>query len=247
MLDLHFLPATELPDLLGNWIGPVEYETVEGGYEVLCCVNGRFNSGTVRMDTDRVRLASLRPESLDHVARVMARGLRCPRYKGDGFGGTLDPCPASCPDCHGTGYLRKPSPIYHLTDAARTNALPPLVIAQAVGWSVRSVARGGEVLRGVLSDYREEELIGPRGARVMYQTRSRATIMRNHPFRIASVGPDGWHVDTTLPPERGGSSPVTFAHGPETGKAGRAAADRAALAHNFATLDPSGATFPELT
>ena len=139
------IPADAIAGLLVGWTGPVEYRDALGEWGPTCCDNGRWLGVAVHMDPDRIRLNCLRPEVQARVGSVLAAGVRCP---------ACDPanCPcrkSHCRRCDGTTYLRKPSPIHHLTDAIRTGALSNQHIAEAVAWSVRSVARGGEVLRGV--------------------------------------------------------------------------------------------------
>ena len=124
-----------------------------------------------------------------------------------------------------------------------------------VAWSVLAVARGGEPPRCVLDEWRTERLVCGRNTpgadehgNVECATRSyKAAPRRFGSWRRASVTPDGWYLETTERIPDGGSATISYVKGPETGDAGRAVADAAALAAGYALLnDDSTLTLPSL-
>lgn len=139
------IPADALAGLLDDWCGPAFCYDARG--QVIALYTGG------KHDVSKVRLDCLRPEVQDHVGRVLAAGVRCEACGGRGsVRASVQPgCDGECPEPCGcdAGWTRKPSPIHHILDAARPGALSNQHIAEAVAWSVRNVARGGEVLRGV--------------------------------------------------------------------------------------------------
>lgn len=158
--DLHLLPADALPDLLTGCNITIEaYVGPDCGWIPCPMVDG--HAGWALHAGLPKRLDLTRPEALDHVARVLARGVRCDLCGGtaaSAYAVSLGARSSPCPHCTGSGYLRPPAPVWHLLDAERTGVLSRRHIAEAVGWSVRSVALGGRPLQGVLGSWEWCEL-----------------------------------------------------------------------------------------
>lgn len=211
------IPADAIAGLLVGWTGPVEYRDALGEWGPTCCDNGRWPGAAVHMDPDRIRLDCLRPEVQARVGRVLAAGVRCAACSGPAV--LRDD---RCPDCDDYGYLRKPSPIWHILDAARTNTLSNQHIAEAVAHSVRNVARGGEVLRNIKGDWSPL----PDGLGV-----ARADVI-GEGTACWVTRKSGWLS--------------AGKRGPETGPEGRAKADAALLAANIAYIDGGALVLPDL-
>lgn len=233
--------ADALAGLIVGWTGPVDYldyEAAENGetdepewspaivnalgmvwYEAEDC-----SWRPVYRERPELRLDCLRPEVQARVGRMLAAGVGCEACGGRGsVQASAQPgCDGECPEPCGcdAGWTRKPSPIHHILDAARTNALSNQHIAEAVAWSVRSVARGGEVLAGIRG---EREPIAP-----LAETRP---IITGRSITIV-VSDWGWKCGNH--------------RGPETGHEGRAKADAALLAANIAYIDSGALVLPTL-
>lgn len=161
--------------------------------------------------------------SLNHEVRVLL-----PRALGGEQGETVEEtaCPRSghltlaasgsdCPDCDGTGKIRRTVP------AAEASA-------KLLAASVAGVVAGRGVVQGVLSAWDE-------GFGVRWNDRGSMIAFADDPLDDIAPVPGarkGWMI--RLP-----QSAEPLASGPETGPAGRAAADAAALALGWALLDPS--------
>lgn len=232
------IPADAIPGLLVGWTGPVDMlglrlalpdEWVTTAYG-----NGGMANGA---DPKRLRLNCLRPEVQDHIGRVLAAGVRCAACGGRGsVRASVQPgCDGECPEPCGcdAGYLRKPAPIHHILDSARTNALSPQHIAEAVAWSVRSVARGGEVLVDVAREW--ESAHGGKyeyswkGWRRVLVAGYQQAIVRDEMFGRPTM-PAGWSFGNR--------------RGPETGPEGREKADAACLAANIGFIDGGALVLP---
>ncbi len=157
------IPATD--EMLAGYAGPCDWLDLffcdEGNWVRSLYGPGGMANGT---SAARVRLPLLESGALDHALRYLAAGVRCPMRVGQRCGENIaagewvsygEPSshlrviPAQCPRCNGTGYLRHPTPAWHLRDTASGGTLTAQVAAEAVAWSVASVERGGGVLRGV--------------------------------------------------------------------------------------------------
>ena len=252
--DAAYIPADDV--ILRGYCGPCEIQIRmddEGppDWMIAACVGGgverAFWADQTVLVADRfyVRLYQLSVVRLDpalapvrdHIARVMAEGVRCPRCHGDGT--IPDPMqihPPMCQDCSGFGYLPPPSPIEHLLDRPGSR-LTADESAACVAWSYRSWRVGGPVLRGVIAPYYDAidngwgrvDCVGA-GVSVGVYPRAREN---GQGWRVIFHGTD--------------DTPDIEVSGPETGPDGRACADRAALAHNFALLNDDGSvTTPDL-
>lgn len=175
-----------------------------------------------------LRLPTARPEVRSQIARVMAAGERCSTC----VGGEVDvgnDVPSKCGRCNGTGYTRKPDPIWHLLPATESpTGLPPELAASSPGLIACSVARvavGLGVVRGVLLPWHER---------------------RTGAYRSTVDGPDPdspWEARVLRTPLQGGravSWQAVAGSGPEPGDAGKALADAAALAAGFALVNAAG-------
>lgn len=229
-----YIPADDV--LLRGYCGPCEIQIRmddEGppDWMIAACVGGgverAFWADQTVLVADRfyVRLYQLSVVRLDpalapvrdHIARVMAEGVRCPRCHGDGT--IPDPMqihPPMCQDCSGFGYLLPSAPIEHLLDRPGSR-LTAAQAAACVAWSYQSWRRGGAVLRGIRGPWEETfDIYGGHRCGSM-----RRLIVSSDRFdRDLHVG---------------------------LGVTDRCEADRTALAHHFALLhDDNSVTTPEL-
>ena len=222
-----YIPADDV--LLRGYCGPCEIQIRmddEGppDWMIAACVGGgverAFWADQTVLVADRfyVRLYRLSVVRLDpalapvrdHIARVMAEGVPCHICLRAKF-----PDAPACATCRGSGYILPPTPIEHLLDrpGSRLTAEQSAVL---VGWSWTSWRRGGAALQGYIV------LSGERGGH---------GIDWNGTFLDLAVHSTGWCITRGIRYD-------LIAEGPEMGEAGRAAADRAALAANIALLNP---------
>lgn len=236
MSDLRHLPADDV--ILRGYCGPCDRYQLDWEEGVVVAVFEAqadvclFGYGLLlRTPFTLIRFDLTLSPVRDHIARVMAEGVGCPRCHGDGT--IPDPMqihPPMCQDCSGFGYLLPSAPIEHLMDR-HGSRLTAAQSAACVAWSYRSWRVGGPVLRGVIRPrsvfYQGNGWLGAHGYTVKGAPDSRVT-KRTW----------GWRI---------GPGNIPLASGPETGSEGRACADRAALAHNFALINDDGSvTTPEL-
>ena len=252
-----YIPADDV--LLRGYCGPCEIQIRmddEGppDWMIAACVGGgverAFWADQTVLVADRfyVRLYRLSVVRLDpalapvrdHIARVMAEGVRCPACGGRGWSGTV--VGDRCSHCTG-GYLLPPSPIEHLMDR-HGSRMTAAQSAACVAWSYRSWRRGGAMLRGVLTSWASMAPHFPDAAhaRNAVSLGSTGDGVGGRPGReVAVCHPTPGRVGWFLLAAHAASA------GPETGPDGRACADRAALAHNFALINDDGSvTTPEL-
>lgn len=220
--DLHLLPADALPDLLTGCNITIEaYVGPDCGWIPCPMVDG--HAGWALHAGLPKRLDLTRPEALDHVARVLARGVRCDLCGGtaaSAYAVSLGARSSPCPRCTGSGYLRPPAPVWHLLDAERTGALSRLHIAEAVGWSVRA----GRALPAVYGPWTRWGSAGLLEGLVQYDRRP-----------VAGTGPVVSYFDGR--PRSGGRAEWMLT---------RAEADVVALRHG-GRIDGETLTLPEIT
>lgn len=217
------IPADLLPGLLDGWCGPVEvYEPTWADREQPSEWRVKFAPSQIgligRMD---MRLDLTRPEAAWRLCVVLAAGARCRSCDGMGAvacgpGGSEVPC--LCDD----GYLRKPAPAWHLLPVKYGGQLPDSLAqhsAALLGCHARRVAAGKETL-GLLGNWRPADSMPER------QFRPRWTPDGNNDNAYTICEPRGWRYGFCK--ECGG---------PETGDAGMALADEAALKAGWALVD----------
>lgn len=180
------------------------------------------------------------PAVRDHIARVMAAGVKCRRCHGSGE--IPDPHqarPPRCPDCSGTGYLLRPAPIEHLLDRPGS-CLTADCSAALVAWSARSWLRGGPVLVDIAGEWCVEDDGRVRRRGLLVRFRFGAVV---HTEADDGIGWVVFNSDVRAGPLNIG--PLVLASGPETGAEGRACADRALLAAHIAYIDNGSVVLPE--
>ena len=243
------LPADTLPGMLVGWTGGLVLDGES------CVVMGRdddypnqwllsrpqgwdvmnVTTWCRSAETHELSLDLRRPEVRDRLARVLADGVKCEhdceqwpqRANMSGHEWVVCSRCGAHTDKGEIGYLRKPAPVWHLLDAERAGILSPEHVGIAIGWSVRSVAAGGEVLRGVLPEWRTQT------------HEDWSTSMRGDPASdvLVIVGTERWGLYVNGP---------CVAGGPETGPEGRSCADRAALLAGFGYIEAGALVVPEI-
>ena len=203
---------------------------------------------------DRLRLPLTRPEARAQLQRVLLAGERCPLCAGSGKvsddealrdlalrAGTAvalalpalaDFGRAACAgECHGSGYLRRPSSVRHLMPAGEGGDLPDALAQHApalLAHHALDVAAGGRGVVGVI----------PTAWRDVFDGHACRDHNEGGPFCVARATPnpigDGWWF------KRGYYDPHATAKGPETGDAGKSCADAAALSSGYALVDEDG-------
>ena len=158
MSDLRHLPADDV--ILRGYCGPCDRYQLDWEEGVVVAVFEAqadvclFGYGLLlRTPFTLIRFDLTLSPVRDHIARVMAEGVGCPRCHGDGT--IPDPMqihPPMCQDCSGFGYLLPSAPIEHLMDR-HGSRLTAAQSAACVAWSYRSWRVGGPVLRGVLTSW----------------------------------------------------------------------------------------------
>lgn len=231
--------------LLDGWCGPKESRCGfcgSGDIRLSCSYCGDSTYDHTCNDGCRVCggapvlvLPLARPECRLRVAAVLAAGERCRSCGGAatvacGTGGSEVPC-LRCTD----GYLRQPAPCWHLLPQSEVGpeGLPPELAPHApelVACHVALVLAGRPGIVGVLDKWGEERWVWFRNGLEGHQ--------RVWVYKTADDvedGGDGWAL---------GRPSKATPKGPETGDAGRACADAAALAHGYALRNPDGLVCP---
>ena len=234
------VPADLFPGLLDIapgvvWCGPVVWfdqhqQRGTGEWIVSAYGPGGMAHGAAMK---RLKLPLHRPEARAQLCRVLAAGERCPECKGARVDTTkpITSATTPCPICHGSGYLRKPAPAWHLLPATEGGTLPATLAEHSpalLARHARIVAAGGEGIVGVLGEW-----VFNGGGSVDTWCRFAVVGEDPSPGNIGLVALDT--LDYTRNPVRGWwryGGPL----GPETGAAGRACADAAALAAGYALL-----------
>lgn len=252
------LPAVGLPVTMDwNIDGEASFVATGTIVEMLPDDRALWYAPNERIGLDNRSLAFLRfPLSecavRQRVAVVMGAGQRCPAW-------SLAPDPEHlpgyagppCPSCRGTGYLRPPAPARHLLPVSELGDLPDALAVESAGLLACHVARvlaglGG--VQGVFEDWKNPGRAivnavqrwpsGEYASRWCLSSDLRlevgSLILGRHDYR-----PGWWLVENDLGRRQG-----PRASGPETGPAGMAAADRAALLAGFALHNADGMVLP---
>ena len=221
--------------LLRDWVGPV-LDSGMGGpqprvvlrvyHSNVFLVGGPLSNGQPTWDQsaiERVSLDLTRPECRHRLCVVLAAGEKCPS--------SAHPAPSVPYDgrayciCRGTGYLRQPAPAWHLLPTTEGGTLdgslaahsPALLAAHAQMVAI------GKGLLGVLGNWRPADSMPER------QFRPRWAPGCNNDNAYTICEPRGWRYGFCY--EVGG---------PETGDAGKAKADAAAIEAGYALLESDG-------
>ena len=243
MSDLRHLPADDV--ILRGYCGPCDRYQLDWEEGVVVAVFEAqadvclFGYGLLlRTPFTLIRFDLTLSPVRDHIARVMAEGVPCHICLRAKF-----PDAPACATCRGSGYILPPTPIEHLLDRPGSR-LTAAQSAACVAWSYRSWRVGGPVLRGVLTSWASMAPHFPDAAhaRNAVSLGSTGDCVGGRPGReVAVCHPTPGRVGWFLLAAHAASA------GPETGPDGRACADRAALAHNFALINDDGSvTTPEL-
>lgn len=165
-------------------------------------------------DSAPLALYDCRDEWLrDRLRRVLAAGERCGcnglEYRGHGE-------VRDCSHCNGTGYTRQPHDLGHFIDAEIAGRIPPLVAAGLWWASVLRVEAGLGPVAGLLGEWQHN-------SRDTLWTDRRDSFIQPLRYALAFANARGWTL-------------LRWS-GPETGDAGKLAADTAALSAGFALLN----------
>ena len=208
------IPATLLPGLLDGWCGPVEEWKDEGSVAVGWTMRPW---GTVYApDLAAVRLPLARPECRHRLCVILAAGKLC------GCPRDAKWASPACPHCRGSEWVRKPAPAWHLLPVAEGGSLPAEYAhhsAALLACFATRVAAGMGGIVDVLPSWRWISKYG------RHWRRGDTLDVRER-----DVLSEGWHAGWRCRRER-------CAAGPETGEAGKFAADATALVAGFALLD----------
>lgn len=240
------VPADLFADLIDGWVGPVEthhtwdeewYPTWFWSHvDWLDRYNRRGLAGRYP-----IRLDLGRPECRAQLARVLGRGLDCPKCGGTGEmddHDTIEHDQRKCVSCLGSGWDRPPAPVRHLVPRAELGDLPDehsvhsaaLLTAHAL-----DIAAGGRGVVGVLGPWVNQTGDAyPKGSRGW----GREVVAGERPWPCWVHAPEWragtfqWYVGQT------------HASGSESGHEGRRLADEAALSAGFALIEPDGIRLP---
>lgn len=254
-LGAGYVPAALLPDAVAGWSGPVRYtgmdrEVHEGallasphlaGTWAVASVRGPvFISGHVEMCValDTISLPLARAEARHRVCVVMAAGVKCSICARD---------PALCsrcpPESPTRGYLRAPAPCWHLLPESEGGRLPDSCAAYSatlIAAHVGSVVDGGRGIQDLLGAWRKVSAADPDTG----ETWIRGRILNRGSgglwccSRLQTWRFFGWQ-NSCVP-----DAAKFWLEGPETGEAGKRAADASALAAGFALLDGTAVHAP---
>jgi len=223
--ELLRVPGDLLPGLLDDWYGVAE--RVVDGFTV------RWSPlGVMAPEHARYRLPLSRWEARAHLVRYLAARVPCPNCGGRGRYADEDGCdlPESALECATCHYNIPPHDLTALLDWPH-NGIKPHESAAMLGASARLVAEGLAPVRAALGPWQkpcaEWFREAPDGTRSLWV---------GEKVRVGRR--DGWSCNWYEVGE--------YAAGDETGEAGKARADAAALAHRFALLDtdPDRITVP---
>ena len=259
------LPGDVLPGLLDGWCGPVSMHGGTGWCDASIIddsgggdprVVGYYHGSGGYSVSEYERAAGLRldcrrPEVRDHARRVLLAGERC-RGSTVGLAAGLGCCdgwvqirsgsgahadPQPCDACNGSGYLRKPADIGPIIEAELRGDITPTEAAGLVWCSLLRVAAGVKPARAIVSEY-----MTPKWAdRVMFARHiPRDSLCADGGRLVCIVEHDGWYLQPPHDPYSRRNVP----HGPETGDAGKSAADTAALAAGYALREPGALLLP---
>ena len=214
------IPAALFGDaLLSEYFGRIEDEMLGEGL-ILRRVLGRCEFMVRNQRYPRVvvnlRLPLTRPEARNRLCVILAAGKLC------GCPRDAKWASPACPHCRGSEWVRKPAPAWHLLPVAEGGSLldehakhsPVLLACHAT-----RVAAGMGGIVDVLPSWRWISKYG------RHWLRGDTLDVRER-----DVLSEGWHAGWRCRRER-------CAAGPETGEAGKFAADAAALVAGYALLD----------
>ena len=220
------IPATLLPGLLDGWCGPVDVHWRSWGRDRWA--SSACFGGLVLTDTSGVlcsssladiRLPLARPECRHRLCVILAAGKLC------GCPRDAKWASPACPHCRGSEWVRKPAPAWHLLPVAEGGSLPAEYAhhsAALLACFATRVAAGMGGIVDVLPSWRWISKYG------RHWRRGDTLDVRER-----DVLSEGWHAGWRCRRER-------CAAGPETGEAGKFAADATALVAGFALLDEGG-------
>ena len=118
------------------------------------------------------------------------------------------------------------------------------VSAILVSHEVALRAAGRPGIKHLLADYRPETLVGRNGREEYLSRWAIGGVRRIGPPRVVTIGPDGWHYDRAVLARGADVQTCDHDKGPETGSAGKLAADTAALTEGCCLQVPGGLVVP---
>ena len=118
------------------------------------------------------------------------------------------------------------------------------VSAILVSHEVALRAAGRPGIKHLLADYRPETLVGRNGREEYLSRWAIGGVRRIGPPRVVTIGPDGWHYDRAVLARGADVQTCDHDKGPETGSAGKLAADTAALVDGCCLQVPGGLVVP---